>query len=140
MRPSNIQKVVTAQIADRVTLDTDGTGSDRYVLCTNDMARTLEALGPWIGSIRVATLTENRTSAHRWYVVVQGSVDNKTWSTAVNLNPYLSANGQTLQPDYTNLDNLAWPYLRFSLACSNLSGSSRESAIVSAWLIVTFKS
>lgn len=140
MRPSNLPKVLLVQIADNVTLTTDGTASDRYRLCDNEAAMGIQDCGPIVNSIRPLNKSDNRTPNLRWYVVVQGSLDNKTWSTPVALHSYVSANGQVVQPDYTNLDNLAWPYLRFSLACSNASGTARETADVSAWLVLTMKS
>ena len=140
MPPSNLPKVMVLQLAERSNLQSDGTTSDRTVPCVTSDAKALEGLGPYFNSIRVLTLTENKTANFRWYVVVQGSLDNKTWSSATALHAYVTANGQVPQTDYTNLDNLAWPFLRFGLACSNVTGAARESADVTAWLIVTMKS
>ena len=130
------QKVITLLIADRVLLQTDGTTTSSVV--PSDLPAVLD-WGPHIESVRAVTITWNRTTNHRWKVIVTWSNDGNNYQTPVEIFSAIVADGQTVENEYTTTDNLSGLNLRFGLANSNVTGSAVESAMVSCWLIFTFK-
>lgn len=117
-------------------VETDGTTSYTY---TEADAPQLLALGPQIESVRVLTVTRNRTTNFNWAIAATTSLVGRTWSTPTPLHADVTANGEAIQTEYTTTTTLCALNLKVVLAVRNGTGAARESGMISAWLVVRLK-
>jgi hypothetical protein len=130
------QKTVVIELFVDLFLQTDGTTS--YVYVELDRPE-LEELGPYIESMYLMTVTHNRTTGHNWTVGIIGSNTGRTWTTPVAIATDISANGEVPTALYRTQSTWAYRRIKALAACKNTGAGSRESASVSAWLVVNLK-
>lgn len=128
-------KVAVIPMCERVNLQSDRSTSYTYVY---QDVKELETMGPYIESMSALTVTKNRTSNHEWKVVAVWSIDGVTANTPfTDVCGAISADAQAINTAITS--GFGGRILKFALAVRNSSGAALESAIVSVWLVVVFK-
>lgn len=139
--PANVAglSVYAVKIVDRMYLETDGTTTDRRVYVS--LPPEVAGLGPYLSGIQCTTETENRTTNFRWNAEVSISADGLQFfpSTPSDLFGYVSTDATEVQTELTDTTKFGAPVMRVNVACSNSSGTNRESATVSLWLTLNLK-
>ena len=133
-----LQKVMVIPLVERLLLQTDRTTTYSYqAVDLNEFAE----LGPHIETLRVLTITKNRTANHAWRVDLTWSHDGMSLAVPfIALSAEMTADAQVIHTEYTSSANFCARILKIGLGARNSTGAAAESAIVSAWLVVTFKS
>jgi hypothetical protein len=131
-----IQKTVVIPLCTDLFLQTDGSTSNTF---TELNIPELDSLGPYIESMYVLAITRNRSTQHLWGVYLSTSISGRTYSTPTIVNTEINANGESVGPAFTTVSTFGGLYLRALLGSRNNSGAARETALVSAWLVVTLK-
>ncbi len=132
------QKVMVIPLVERMLLQTDRTTTFSYQAVELDEAAQL---GPHIESLRVLTVTKNRTANHAWRVDLTWSHDGMSLALPfIALSAEMTADAQVIHTEYTSSANFCARFLKIGIGARNSTGAAAESAIVSAWLVVTFKS
>ena len=131
-------KVMVFELFVEVFLQTDGTTSFTY---TEADIPDLEDLGPYIESMYVLSVTRTRTTNHAWNVAITGSNTGRTYNTPVTIiSSDVAANGEATHGLYSTPATYSWRRLKAMVGCRNSTGAARESAQVSAWLVVILRS
>lgn len=133
-------KVMLVQIADKVRLTSNGTTT--WIFLDLELEELL-SLGPWFESIIVVTGTHGSTANHAWKVVSYWSIDGRNWNGPTDLflspNGIVAGSGSTIQAPYTTTSTFG-PQMKYALGVRNNTGAAIETAVVDAWLQLTFKS
>lgn len=112
--------------------NTTGAGTT-LVDVTNDLVANM---GPYVASVQAYTATENKSAQFQWKLQGQGSTTGRTYNTLFDLFANITANGEAPQTAYTAVDNLGRK-TRYGLACSAVSGTAVESAVL--WCYLAFR-
>lgn len=138
-RTTRHEASITVQLVDKMYLETDGTTTDRRVYVK--LPEHLAQIGPELQGIQGITQTENMTTNFRWNAEISKGTDGLQFfpATPDDIFSYVTADGVAVQTELTDTTKFGAPFIRINLACSNSTGSARESATVSLWLTFNFK-
>lgn len=97
--------------------------------------------GPHLASVQIHTCTENRSTYHKWKIVMYNSFDGRQWNGPFDLFTAItsSATRDVIQSEYTTTSTFGL-HTRLAAACVNDSGTAIERALCSAVGVFTFKS
>lgn len=132
------QKVLVVPLFLDVFLQTDGTATAIFIEAE---APELVGLGPYIESMYTLMITRNRTTNHLWGIYGSTSISGRTFSTPALISAETNVNGELiLSPAFSSpLTTFGGLQFKVLAGTRNSTGGARESATVSAWLIVTLK-
>jgi hypothetical protein len=129
--------VHVVRIADAVRLQTSSSMTWAYLEVESS---ELDMLGPSIDNLVVHTNTIGATASHAWKVVTWWSVDGRTWNGPTDLfTAIVAGSGAAIQAAFATTSAFGLR-MRYGLAFRNNAGTAAETAVVDAWLQITFKS
>ncbi|MCK6531096.1 hypothetical protein L6R50_27225 [Myxococcota bacterium] len=130
-------KSVLIPLLSNFTAATDGTGTASY---SDIEIGDAEGLFAFAESVTAHTLTRGASAQHDWKIVFYYSFDGKSWSSPIDLFPWISAGtGYAIQTANTTTSNFGLR-VRFALAVRNSAGTVVNTAIVSCVLKVALAS
>ncbi|GEM_PF-1474004 len=126
--PSAAVRLVS--MADKVTLQTDGTTTWQYMEL-EDVPEWAKRSGPYLEGIAAHTATVNPSPQFEWKITFQWTTDGRAWSGHVDLFPALTTGGNVVHPEYTTKSTFGLR-MRWFLAIRSTSGTTIETGMVTA--------
>ncbi len=95
--------------------------------------------GPRLLGVRVYAVVKGLSGNAQLKIVHYWSNDGGSWSAATDLCPWITANGQSIQTEYTDTTTFGLR-LKVSAAFGASAGTGADSLIASVWLALRYQS
>ena len=131
-------RIVVVPLTHKLLVQTDGTTAGDVILDIS--CPQVESWGPHIQAITPHTLLEQKSANFQWRVVMYTSLDGINWAVAGNLFTASTATtaAGVVQADFTDKTKIGL-HIRFSIVCSPVTGTARESGVVTVALAFDFR-
>lgn len=126
------------ELTHKLFLQTNGT-SGAEVLLDIPLAE-VDSWGPYVKTLTAHTLLEQKSANFQWRIVMYTSYDGLTWAVAGDIfadSTATTASG-VVHADFTDKTKLGC-HIRFAASCSPVTGTARETGVVSVTLVFEFR-
>lgn len=132
MAPNSNEKCQVMMLCYKKLIQTKSDGSEAiYELDTPE----IEGIGPHLEGMTPHTLLESSDASFQWKVVYWWSLDGRTWVGPANMFADSTTGVPTIHAEVTDPTTFGL-HMKWGLACSAVSGSSRLSGSVTVALVL----